>query len=352
MAYRFPLALLLTTTLLPGAGALRPDMLQQEPEAEVVRPGPGVTLPKLTHKVEPHYSQLALDAGVQGNVLLELIIDDHGVPHDLAVRSPLGFGLDERALECVSQWRFKPAMKNGQPVRMRATVETSFRLLDRYFDAKAEERRTQFNAVATRLSRHSGGKPSDKDVKTIQELADHKFAAADYLVGLWELRGEVLPKNESDGLARIQRADKSYGPALFFLGNAQVEGILPPKDPVKGLSLLQQAAVLGSIEAQFTLGKKYASGEGMTADVDRAKRYFRLCAAFGQPECQFRLGQLLLTSPQRSESNWLQAIAWLELAEGHGFTAAQSALKPERAKLTPEQTTWVARLKNQLEHKP
>lgn len=187
----------------------------------------------------------------------------------------------------------------------------------------------------------------------MQELSDHKFAVADYLVGLWELRGEILPKHESDGLARIQRAaDHNYGPALFFVGNAQVKGTLLPKNPAKGMALLQEAAVLGSTEAQFTLGKRYASGEGVAADLDRAKRYFRLCAASGQPECQFHLGQLLLTSPQRSEPNWLQAIAWLELAEGHGFTAAPSLLEPERAKLTPEQATWVARLKNQLEHKP
>ena len=281
MAYQLHLALLLTATLLPGAGALRPAAPLLEPETEIIRLGePGVTLPKLTHKVKPHYSQLALDAGVPGNVLLKLIINDKGAPHDLAVLSPLGFGLDERALECAAQWRFKSARKNGRPVRMRATVETSFRLLDRYFDAQAKERRTQFNAIAARLSRHGGERPSDKEVRTMQELDDHKFAAANYMVRTSELRGEVLPKNESDGLARIQRAaDKNYGPALFLVGNAQVEGTTLPKDPTKGLSFLQQAAVLGSTEAQFTLGRKYASGEGVVADVDRAKRYFRLCAA-------------------------------------------------------------------------
>lgn len=57
-------------------------------------------------------------------------------------------------------------------------------------------------------------------------------------------------------------------------------------------------------------------------------------------------------SHRRSEPNWLQAIAWLELAEGHGFTAAQSVLEPERTKLTPEQRTLITRLKNQLERKP
>lgn len=115
MAYRFHLALLLTATLLRGAGALRPAVPPQELEPDVIRPGPGVTLPKLTHKVEPHYSQLALEAGVQGNVLLELVIDNQGVPHDLTVLSPLGFGLDERALESVSQCVSSPPPKTASP---------------------------------------------------------------------------------------------------------------------------------------------------------------------------------------------------------------------------------------------
>lgn len=42
--------------------------------------------------------------------------------------SPLGLGLDEKAVEAVSQWRFQPATVNGQPLRVRAVVEVNFRL--------------------------------------------------------------------------------------------------------------------------------------------------------------------------------------------------------------------------------
>jgi len=41
----------------------------------------------------------------------------------------LGFGLDEKAAEAVSQWQFKPGTRGGAPVPVEATVEVNFRLL-------------------------------------------------------------------------------------------------------------------------------------------------------------------------------------------------------------------------------
>jgi TonB family protein len=43
------------------------------------------------------------------------------------VARSLGFGLDEKAIEAVRQWRFKPATKNGVPVAAPATIEVRFR---------------------------------------------------------------------------------------------------------------------------------------------------------------------------------------------------------------------------------
>jgi periplasmic protein TonB len=82
----------------------------------------------LIHKVEPQYTKEARDARFQGDVLLDAVIGTDGKPESLEVRSGLGLGLDEKAIECVRQWRFKPAYKSGQPVRMTVTIEVNFHL--------------------------------------------------------------------------------------------------------------------------------------------------------------------------------------------------------------------------------
>ena len=47
---------------------------------------------------------------------MSLAVDAEGNPRDLAVTRGLGYGLDERALEVVRQWRFRPGLKDGAPV--------------------------------------------------------------------------------------------------------------------------------------------------------------------------------------------------------------------------------------------
>lgn len=80
------------------------------PENDVVRIGPGVKPPKIRSKQEPTYTGVARDAGVQGMCLLELVVDTQGMPQNITVLSPLGFGLDDSAISAVSKWRFVPGM--------------------------------------------------------------------------------------------------------------------------------------------------------------------------------------------------------------------------------------------------
>lgn len=60
--------------------------------------------------------------------MLWLIVGADGHPHNLRVQRSLGMGLDEKAIEAVSTWRFQPATLNGQPVAVEVNVEVSFRL--------------------------------------------------------------------------------------------------------------------------------------------------------------------------------------------------------------------------------
>jgi TonB family protein len=95
----------------------------------VYKIGGGVSSPQLLFKVEPEYSEEARKAKFQGTVVLYVVVDEKGMPRDLKVVRPLGLGLDEKAIEAVTKWRFKPGYKDGRPVAVAATIEVNFRLL-------------------------------------------------------------------------------------------------------------------------------------------------------------------------------------------------------------------------------
>jgi TonB family protein len=97
--------------------------------AGVYRPGGDVSNPIPISKPEPEYSEEARKAKWGGTVLLSLVIDENGKPQDIHVIKPLGLGLDEKAIESVSQWTFKPGMKSGVAVPVAAQIEVTFRPL-------------------------------------------------------------------------------------------------------------------------------------------------------------------------------------------------------------------------------
>jgi protein TonB len=98
-------------------------------EGNVFWPGKGgVTAPRPVYDPDPEYSEAARKAKYQGSVLLWLVVGPNGRTRNIRVQRSLGMGLDEKALDAVSQWRFQPATLNGQPVAVQINVEVSFRL--------------------------------------------------------------------------------------------------------------------------------------------------------------------------------------------------------------------------------
>ena len=91
--------------------------------------GGGVSAPVPVYRPEPEYSEEARKAKWQGAVLLELVVDANGVPQDIKVIRSLGLGLDQKAIEAVQKWRFKPGQKDGKAVPVSANIEVNFRLL-------------------------------------------------------------------------------------------------------------------------------------------------------------------------------------------------------------------------------
>jgi TonB family protein len=90
--------------------------------------GNGVSAPIPIYSPEPAYSEEARKAKFGGIVTLWIVVDAQGTVRNVKVAKSLGLGLDEEAVKTVSTWKFKPAMRQGVPVPIRAQVEVSFRL--------------------------------------------------------------------------------------------------------------------------------------------------------------------------------------------------------------------------------
>ncbi len=95
----------------------------------VFRVGGGVSAPQVIYKMDPEDSEQVRKAKYQGTVVLNLVVQRDGTVRDIRVIQSLGLGLDEKAIEAVKQWRFRPGEKNGTPVDVRAVIEVTFRLL-------------------------------------------------------------------------------------------------------------------------------------------------------------------------------------------------------------------------------
>lgn len=90
--------------------------------------GNGVSAPVPIFSPEPAYSEEARKAKFGGIVTLWIVVDARGLVRNVKVAKSLGMGLDEEAVKTVTTWRFKPGMRQGVPVPVRAQVEVSFRL--------------------------------------------------------------------------------------------------------------------------------------------------------------------------------------------------------------------------------
>ena len=89
---------------------------------------PGARPPVLIYKREADYSEEARKAKYQGDVMLTVEVTETGSVSAVKVLRSLGLGLDEKAVEAVKQWKFKPGTQDGAPTAMEANVTVSFRL--------------------------------------------------------------------------------------------------------------------------------------------------------------------------------------------------------------------------------
>ena len=82
--------------------------------------------PQYKFKVDPEYPSLAKETRRQGEVILEAIINEDGIPVDIVPRTFFGAGLEAAAMEALKQTRFYPAIYRGAPIPTRVAIRYKF----------------------------------------------------------------------------------------------------------------------------------------------------------------------------------------------------------------------------------
>lgn len=89
--------------------------------------GRGISPPHVVHQVDPEFSEAARRANYHGTMAMAVVVDPSGSVKNIEITSPVGMGLDENGIDAVKRWKFKPGMKDGEPVAVKIAVEMEFR---------------------------------------------------------------------------------------------------------------------------------------------------------------------------------------------------------------------------------
>jgi TonB family protein len=230
------------------------DALGSAATGGAYRVGGGVTPPRVTYQPDPEYSDEARAAGFDGTCVLKFVVGRDGIPRDIQVSRTLGLGLDEKAIEAVSQWRFKPGMKDGKPVAVLVSAEITFR-----------GDRGETNIARLQKSANAG------DPKAALELAKDYFEGRDHL----------------------------------------------PKSEARGLELLQRAAYSGTAEAQFQMGEHAYARAIVSADYENAYVWYELALRGGYIQSEKMLKEITpKLSPEQLSDARTRADKWPDSFKG------------------------------------
>lgn len=125
------LALAAIVAIAPMSSQVAPVSDQQE---RIYRyDDPGVSAPKVAFETKPTYTAAAMQAGIQGSMMIEAVIGVDGRPRDVVVTRSLDseHGLDARGVDAVKAWRFEPGTFDGKSVPVRVEIELTFTLRQR-----------------------------------------------------------------------------------------------------------------------------------------------------------------------------------------------------------------------------
>ena len=149
---------------------------------------PAASEARAIYSPQPDYTDEARQAKLQGVCVVSFIIGVDGKTSNIAVVKKLGMGLDQKAIEAVSKWRFEPSRKNGRPIPTHLTLSLTFKLVG------------EGNQKFFELS---------ENARTGDPAAEFELAQA-------FLQGRGIPKDETQGLALLERAAQDGQPQAQF----------------------------------------------------------------------------------------------------------------------------------------
>jgi len=97
----------------------------------ILHVGGSVHPPVVIHTVDTEFSETARKAKFSGDVTIYLVVDENGDPQNVRVSIGVGMGLDEKAVEAVRQYKFKPATLNDKPVKVAIYILVKFRIVEK-----------------------------------------------------------------------------------------------------------------------------------------------------------------------------------------------------------------------------
>jgi hypothetical protein len=98
------------------------------------------TRPQLLKAIEPGSNQYAQDNAIVGIARYRALVGADGKVQDVAITVPIGFGLDERAVDSIKKAEFKPATKGGQPVMTSIDLYITFRIFSKMTSATSQKK--------------------------------------------------------------------------------------------------------------------------------------------------------------------------------------------------------------------
>jgi TonB family protein len=97
-------------------------------DASALRPGGEVKPPQLLTALDPASNEYAQRNNIAGLIFLQTVVDANGQPGEITIVRPIGFGLDEKAVDAVQHSRFRPGTVNGTPVTEVVNLQVTFRI--------------------------------------------------------------------------------------------------------------------------------------------------------------------------------------------------------------------------------